>query len=128
MMQKFLEARFLIRRLVNMGRAMLLKPNRFVPKNDTFFYLKFYPFSTPYFRVKKTNFLLSQSCLAPGFTTLMANLFAMRSGDTNSDMEVWQRDYLSVRGGDKGRERYRTCSQCTPGIRTQTWRSGRGKR
>jgi hypothetical protein len=26
----------------------------------------------------------------------MANLFAMRSGDTNSDMEVWQRDYLTV--------------------------------
>jgi len=41
---------------------------------------------------------IAQSCLAPGFTTLMANLFAMRSGDTNSDMEVWQRDYLTGTG------------------------------
>lgn len=41
---------------------------------------------------------IAQSCLAPGFTTLMANLFAMRSGDTNSDMEIWQRDYLTGTG------------------------------
>ena len=32
------------------------------------------------------------------------NLFAMHSEDTNLDMKAWQRDYLKVRGGDKGRE------------------------
>ena len=41
---------------------------------------------------------IAQSCLAPGFTTLMANLFAMRSGETNSEMEAWQRDYLQGTG------------------------------
>jgi len=41
---------------------------------------------------------IAQSCLAPGFTTLMANLFAMRSGETSPDMEVWQRDYLQGTG------------------------------
>merc|ERR1719250_158863 len=41
---------------------------------------------------------IAQSCLAPGFTTLMANLFAMRSGETSPDMEAWQRDYLQGTG------------------------------
>ena len=40
---------------------------------------------------------IAQSCLAPGFTTLMANLFAMRSGETSSDMDDWLKDYLQVR-------------------------------
>jgi potassium large conductance calcium-activated channel subfamily M alpha protein 1 len=31
---------------------------------------------------------VAQSCLAPGFTTLMANLFAMRSGETNDEMAI----------------------------------------
>ena len=39
---------------------------------------------------------IGQSCLAPGFTTLMANLFAMRSGETSSDMDDWLKDYLQV--------------------------------
>ena len=39
---------------------------------------------------------IAQSCLAPGFTTLMANLFAMRSGETSSDMDDWLKDYLQV--------------------------------
>ena len=39
---------------------------------------------------------IGQSCLAPGFTTLMANLFAMRSGETFSDMDDWLKDYLQV--------------------------------
>ena len=39
---------------------------------------------------------IAQSCLAPGFTTLMANLFAMRSGETSSDMDEWLKDYLQV--------------------------------
>ena len=42
---------------------------------------------------------IAQSCLAPGFTTLMANLFAMRSGETSSDMDDWLKDYLQVRDG-----------------------------
>ena len=33
---------------------------------------------------------------APGFTTLMANLFAMRSGETSSDMDDWLKDSLQV--------------------------------
>jgi len=41
---------------------------------------------------------VAQSCLAPGFTTLMANLFAMRSGETNDDMATWQKDYLQGTG------------------------------
>jgi len=41
---------------------------------------------------------IAQSCLAPGFTTLMANLFAMRSGETSSDMDDWLKDYLQGTG------------------------------
>ena len=37
---------------------------------------------------------IGQSCLAPGFTTLMANLFAMRSGEPSDDMQQWQNEYV----------------------------------
>ncbi|XP_052123896.1 calcium-activated potassium channel slowpoke-like [Frankliniella occidentalis] len=42
---------------------------------------------------------IAQSCLAPGFSTMMANLFAMRSFKTahlvaTSNMQGWQNDYL----------------------------------
>ncbi|XP_076350891.1 calcium-activated potassium channel slowpoke-like isoform X2 [Tachypleus tridentatus] len=36
---------------------------------------------------------IAQSCLAPGFSTMMANLFAMRSYKTSPDMATWQNDY-----------------------------------
>ncbi|KAJ8683159.1 hypothetical protein QAD02_018951 [Eretmocerus hayati] len=36
---------------------------------------------------------IAQSCLAPGFSTMMANLFAMRSFKT-----AWQNDYLRGTG------------------------------
>ncbi|KAK4882994.1 hypothetical protein RN001_006313 [Aquatica leii] len=41
---------------------------------------------------------IAQSCLAPGFSTMMANLFAMRSFKTSPDMQVWQNDYLQGTG------------------------------
>ncbi|KAG1674899.1 Calcium-activated potassium channel slo-1 [Nymphon striatum] len=41
---------------------------------------------------------IAQSCLAPGFSTMMANLFAMRSYKTSSDMQAWQNDYLCGTG------------------------------
>ncbi|XP_014244789.1 calcium-activated potassium channel slowpoke isoform X7 [Cimex lectularius] len=47
---------------------------------------------------------IAQSCLAPGFSTMMANLFAMRSFKTNArcaqavDMQAWQNDYLRGTG------------------------------
>ncbi|KAK3091427.1 hypothetical protein FSP39_019809 [Pinctada imbricata] len=37
---------------------------------------------------------IAQSCLAPGFSTLMANLFTMRSDKPNSNMPQWQCDYM----------------------------------
>ena len=39
---------------------------------------------------------IAQSCLAPGFSTMMANLFAMRSFKMSPDMSAWQNDYLQV--------------------------------
>ncbi|XP_025017113.1 calcium-activated potassium channel slowpoke isoform X2 [Tetranychus urticae] len=36
---------------------------------------------------------IAQSCLAPGFSTMMANLFAMRSYKTSPDMPSWQNYY-----------------------------------
>ena len=39
---------------------------------------------------------IAQSCLAPGFSTMMANLFAMRSGEPSEDMAVWQNEYIQV--------------------------------
>ncbi|XP_018347552.1 PREDICTED: calcium-activated potassium channel slowpoke isoform X4 [Trachymyrmex septentrionalis] len=41
---------------------------------------------------------IAQSCLAPGFSTMMANLFAMRSFKTSPDMQDWQNDYLRGTG------------------------------
>jgi len=41
---------------------------------------------------------IAQSCLAPGFSTMMANLFAMRSFITSPDMAAWQNDYLQGTG------------------------------
>ncbi|XP_033609662.1 calcium-activated potassium channel slowpoke isoform X18 [Cryptotermes secundus] len=41
---------------------------------------------------------IAQSCLAPGFSTMMANLFAMRSFKTSPDMQSWQNDYLRGTG------------------------------
>jgi len=41
---------------------------------------------------------IAQSCLAPGFSTMMANLFAMRSGEPSDDMSAWQNDYVHGTG------------------------------
>ncbi|XP_074041110.1 calcium-activated potassium channel slo [Leptinotarsa decemlineata] len=41
---------------------------------------------------------IAQSCLAPGFSTMMANLFAMRSFKTSPDMQVCTNDYLRGTG------------------------------
>ncbi|XP_038108937.1 calcium-activated potassium channel slowpoke isoform X13 [Culex quinquefasciatus] len=42
---------------------------------------------------------IAQSCLAPGFSTMMANLFAMRSLKRLSpDTQAWQNDYLQGTG------------------------------
>ncbi|CAH1715765.1 unnamed protein product [Aphis gossypii] len=48
---------------------------------------------------------IAQSCLAPGFSTMMANLFAMRSFKTNTRcvvapdaIQTWQNDYLRGTG------------------------------
>ncbi|XP_055321920.1 calcium-activated potassium channel slowpoke isoform X17 [Sitodiplosis mosellana] len=41
---------------------------------------------------------IAQSCLAPGFSTMMANLFAMRSFKTSPDMQIWTNEYLRGSG------------------------------
>ena len=41
---------------------------------------------------------IAQSCLAPGFSTMLANLFAMRSYKTSPEMPSWQNDYLCGTG------------------------------
>ena len=41
---------------------------------------------------------IAQSCLAPGFSTMLANLFAMRSYKTSPDTPSWQNDYLCGTG------------------------------
>ncbi|XP_055932479.1 calcium-activated potassium channel slowpoke-like [Argiope bruennichi] len=41
---------------------------------------------------------IAQSCLAPGFSTMVANLFAMRSYKTSPDTPKWQNDYLCGTG------------------------------
>ena len=41
---------------------------------------------------------IAQSCLAPGFSSMMSNLFAMRAGNSHPDMKQWQRDYLEGTG------------------------------
>uniref|UniRef100_A0A7I4YWM4 BK channel n=2 Tax=Trichostrongylidae TaxID=6315 RepID=A0A7I4YWM4_HAECO len=41
---------------------------------------------------------IAQSCLAPGFSTMMANLFAMRSFKTSPHTPSWLNDYLRGAG------------------------------
>ncbi|VBB28759.1 unnamed protein product, partial [Acanthocheilonema viteae] len=41
---------------------------------------------------------IAQSCLAPGFSTMMANLFAMRSFKTSPHTPPWLNDYLRGAG------------------------------
>ncbi|XP_049869681.1 calcium-activated potassium channel slowpoke isoform X5 [Pectinophora gossypiella] len=41
---------------------------------------------------------IAQSCLAPGFSTMMANLFAMRSFKTSQEMAIWTNDYMRGTG------------------------------
>ncbi|KAL3125406.1 hypothetical protein niasHT_002134 [Heterodera trifolii] len=41
---------------------------------------------------------IAQSCLAPGFSTMMANLFAMRSFKTSPHMAEWLNEYLRGAG------------------------------
>ncbi|XP_059162077.1 calcium-activated potassium channel subunit alpha-1-like isoform X3 [Physella acuta] len=41
---------------------------------------------------------IAQSCLAPGFSTLMANLFTMRSYKPTPEMAQWQTDYMRGTG------------------------------
>ena len=40
---------------------------------------------------------IAQSCLAPGFSTMMSNLFAMRADLSSPEMKQWQNEYLQVR-------------------------------
>ncbi|KRZ91451.1 Calcium-activated potassium channel slo-1, partial [Trichinella sp. T8] len=42
--------------------------------------------------------IIAQSCLAPGFSTMMANLFAMRSFKTSMSTPGWLNDYLRGAG------------------------------
>uniref|UniRef100_A0A915K4N5 Uncharacterized protein n=1 Tax=Romanomermis culicivorax TaxID=13658 RepID=A0A915K4N5_ROMCU len=42
--------------------------------------------------------ILAQSCLAPGLSTIMANLFAMRSFKTSPNTPCWLNDYLRGAG------------------------------
>ena len=39
---------------------------------------------------------IAQSCLAPGFSTMMSNLFAMRADLSSPEMKQWQNEYLQV--------------------------------
>ena len=41
---------------------------------------------------------IAQSCLAPGFSSMMSNLFAMRAGSSSPDMKQWQNEYLQGTG------------------------------
>ncbi|XP_064096035.1 calcium-activated potassium channel slowpoke-like isoform X27 [Macrobrachium nipponense] len=47
---------------------------------------------------------IAQSCLAPGFSTMMANLFAMRSYKTSPDMSPWQDHYQQGSGMEMYKE------------------------
>ncbi|CAB3396776.1 unnamed protein product [Caenorhabditis bovis] len=48
---------------------------------------------------------IAQSCLAPGFSTMMANLFAMRSFKTSPHTPSWLNDYLRGAGMEMYTER-----------------------
>ena len=39
---------------------------------------------------------ISQSCLAPGFSTMMSNLLSMRADLSSPEMKQWQNEYLQV--------------------------------
>ena len=39
---------------------------------------------------------IAQSCLAPGFSTMMSKLFAMRADLSSPEMKQWQNEYLQV--------------------------------
>ncbi|XP_055333001.1 calcium-activated potassium channel subunit alpha-1-like [Paramacrobiotus metropolitanus] len=49
--------------------------------------------------------LFAQSCAAPGFTTLMANLFASRSNDVEMDWPDWLKSYTQGTGIEMYTER-----------------------
>ena len=39
---------------------------------------------------------IAQSCLAPGFSTMMSNLFSMRADLSSPEMKQWQNEYLQA--------------------------------
>ncbi|KAI6190462.1 Calcium-activated potassium channel subunit alpha-1 [Aphelenchoides bicaudatus] len=49
---------------------------------------------------------IAQSCLAPGFSTMMANLFAMRSFKTSPNMAEWSNEYLRGAGMEMYNEKF----------------------
>ncbi|KRX96084.1 Calcium-activated potassium channel slo-1 [Trichinella pseudospiralis] len=49
---------------------------------------------------------IAQSCLAPGFSTMMANLFAMRSFKTSPNMPGWLNEYLRGAGMEMYTEKF----------------------
>ncbi|VDK86828.1 unnamed protein product [Litomosoides sigmodontis] len=58
---------------------------------------------------------IAQSCLAPGFSTMMANLFAMRSFKTSPHTPLWLNDYLRGAGMEMYTESLSySCSRNTP--------------
>nr|CDQ05099.1 BMA-SLO-1, isoform c [Brugia malayi] len=58
---------------------------------------------------------IAQSCLAPGFSTMMANLFAMRSFKTSPHTPPWLNDYLRGAGMEMYTESLsHSCSRNTP--------------
>ena len=48
---------------------------------------------------------MAQSCLAPGFSTLLANLFTMRSDNVTDEMPDWMKDYVIGAGMEMYKER-----------------------
>ncbi|VDO98626.1 unnamed protein product [Soboliphyme baturini] len=52
---------------------------------------------------------IAQSCLAPGFSTMMANMFAMRSFKTSLNTSKWLNDYLRGAGMEMYTERFANC-------------------
>ncbi|CAG0887609.1 unnamed protein product [Darwinula stevensoni] len=57
---------------------------------------------------------IAQSCLAPGFSTMMANLFAMRSYKTKPETRAWQNDYLQGSGMEMYTETFSTAFSGMP--------------
>ena len=48
---------------------------------------------------------IAQSCLAPGFSTMMSNLFAMRADLSSPEMKQWQNEYLQVTGANRSKSK-----------------------